>query len=46
MVSGGEGEERAPAVLGVSLASLGPTGRAMEELRVDQGRVHCTETRA
>lgn len=26
-------------VLGVSLASLGPTGRATEELRVDQGRV-------
>jgi hypothetical protein len=39
VVSGGEGEERAPAVLGVSLASLGPTGRAMEKLRVDQGGV-------
>lgn len=39
MVLGGGGEERAPAVLGVSLAPLGPTGRAMEELRVDQGGV-------
>lgn len=43
MVLGGKEEDQAPAILGVSLASLGPTGQAMGRAQGRSGQsVGCT----